>query len=162
MFRSAGLSSAFYVGSNKPQIASNTSSIVFDKSVTNNMYNNNTPVTSVLENAVYWFQLAAGVPRHTPSNTRLNGLPYPLVVHTSTTNYPDNVIVTDTIQNVSTSAQLTVSNTDLVFGTINDYMGTSVLGFRLDNIMSEHVYFSVQLTHSVANNKPGTNSVLAI
>jgi hypothetical protein len=55
-------------------------------------------------------------------------------------------MVTDTIQYVNTSTQLTVSNAYSVFGTINGVMGTSVLGYRLDNIMSTQVYFSVQCT----------------
>jgi hypothetical protein len=62
----------------------------------------------------------------------------------ATTNYPDDVMMTDTIQYVNTSTQLTVSNTYSVFGTKNGVMGTSLLGFRLDNIMSIQVYFSVQ------------------
>jgi hypothetical protein len=67
-------------------------------------------------------------------------------VVSSTTNYPDDVMVTDTIQYVNTSTQLTVSNAYSVFGTNSGVMGTSVLGYRLDNIMSTQVYFSVQCT----------------
>jgi hypothetical protein len=55
-------------------------------------------------------------------------------------------MVADTIQNVSTSAQLTVTNSYPMFGTKGNFTGTSVLGFRLDNIMSDQVYFSVQCT----------------
>jgi hypothetical protein len=55
-------------------------------------------------------------------------------------------MVADTIQNVSASAQLIVTNSYPMFGTKNNVTGTSVLGFRLDNIMSDQVYFSVQST----------------
>jgi hypothetical protein len=143
-------SSAFYVGSNVTTIAASTANIVFDAPVTTTVcspYNiNSKTVTSVPDSGVYWFQLAAGVPNNTQTNTRLNGLPYPVAVVTSTTNYPDDVIVTDTIQYVNTSTQLTVSNAYSVFGTKSGVMGTSVLGYRLDNIMSTQVYFSVQCT----------------
>jgi hypothetical protein len=80
------------------------------------------------------------------TNTRLNGLSYPVAIVSSTTNYPDDVIVTDTIQYLYTSSQLTVSNAYSVFGTNSGVMGTSLLGFRLDNIMSTQVYFSIQCT----------------
>jgi hypothetical protein len=114
-------------------------------------------VTSVPDSGVYWFQLAAGVPANTQTNTRLNGLPYPVAVVTSTTNYPYDVMVTDTIQYVNTSTQLTVSKhiqcsaQTTVLG-----MGTSVLGYRLDNIMSTQVYFSVQCT---ATSIPGNTKI---
>jgi hypothetical protein len=80
----------------------------------------------------------------------------------ATTNYPDDVMVTDTIQYVNTSTQLTVSNTYSVFGTKNGVMGTSVLGYRLDNIMSTQVYFSVQCTATsiAANTKITFDRVL--
>jgi hypothetical protein len=143
-----GSNSAFYIGSKVTTIAANTTNIVFDYPVTttvSSLYNiNSKTVTSVLDSGVYWFQLAAGVPANTLTDTRLNGLPYPVAVVSATTNYPDDVMMTDTIQYVNTSTQLTVSNTYSVFGTKNGVMGTSLLGFRLDNIMSIQVYFSVQ------------------
>jgi hypothetical protein len=157
--------SAFYVGSSAASIAANTFNIAFDMLITNTLntpYNTTTKlVTSVPDNCVYWFQLSVGIPAYTHTNTRLNGLPYPVAVVTQNTAYPADVIVTDTIQNVSTSAQLTVSNSFAVFGTFNTnntcvfgkfntsntcYIGTSLLGFRIDNIMSPQVYFSVQCT----------------
>jgi hypothetical protein len=147
------LSTAFYIGSTSRLIAANTTNIVFKLTVVNAnpSANNTTQSAAIPDNAVYWFQLAAAVPRHTPSNTRLNGLPYPVVIYTTTTNFPDDVIVTDTIQSVNISTtKLSVSNSHPVFGrpTVNNYMGTSLLGVRLDIIMSEHVYFAVQSTKS--------------
>jgi hypothetical protein len=138
-------------------IAANTANIVFDAPVITTVYSpyniTSKTVTSVPGSGVYWFQLAAGVPANTTTNTRINGLPYPVAIVTSTTNFPDDVMVTDTIQYVNTSTQLTVSNAYSVFGTINGVMGTSVLGYRLDNIMSTQVYFSVQCTAtSIAGN----------
>ena len=123
---------------------------MFDAPVTTTVYSpynvTSKTVTSVPDSGVYWFQLAAGVPANTQTNTRLNGLAYPVAVVTSTTNFPSDIMVTDTIQYVNTSTQLTVSNAYSVFGTINGVMGTSLLGYRLDNIMSTQVYFSVQCT----------------
>jgi hypothetical protein len=113
-------------------------------------------VTSVPDNCVYWFQLSVGIPNNTKTNTRLNGLPYPVAVVTQNTAYPADVIVADTIQNVSTNIQLTVSNSLPVLGTFNtsnsSYIGTSLLGFRIDNLMSAQVYFSVQCTTSYSGN----------
>jgi hypothetical protein len=132
-------------------IVANTANIVFDAPVTITVYSpynvTSKTVASVPDSGVYWFQLAAGVPAKTRTNIiRLIGLPYPVAVATSTTSYPYDVMVTDTIQYVNTSTQLTVSNAYSVFGTKSGVMGTSVLGYRLDNIMSTQVYFSVQRT----------------
>jgi hypothetical protein len=158
--------SLFHVGSNKTIIAANTANIVFDAPVTTTVYSpynvTSKYMTSVPDSGVYWFQLAAGVPANTQTNTRLNGLQYPVAVVTSTTNYPDDVMVTDTIQYVNTSTQLSVSNAYSALGNKNGVMGTSVLGYRLDNIMSTQVYFSVQCTATsiAANTKITFDRVL--
>jgi hypothetical protein len=103
-------------------------------------------VTSVPETGVYWFQLAAGVPANTQAIViRLNGLPQATVVYSTTTNFPSDVMVRDIIQNVSSTDQLMVINRNFsIFGTKNKVTGTSLLGYRLDNIMIAHVYFSIQ------------------
>jgi hypothetical protein len=76
----------------KTTIAANTANIVFDAPVITTVsspYNiTSKTVTSVPDSGVYWFQLAAGVPANTQTNTRLNGLQYPVAVVSSTTNYP--------------------------------------------------------------------------
>jgi hypothetical protein len=149
----AELSTAFYIGSTSRIIAANTNNIVFKLTAVNANVSasNTTQSATIADSAVYWFQLTAAVPRHTPSNTRLNGLPFPVVIYTTTTNFPEDVIVTDTIQTINISTtKLSVSNTYPVFGkpTVNNYIGTSLFGVRLDIIMSEHVYFAVQSTTS--------------
>jgi hypothetical protein len=106
--------STFFVGSSVTTITANTANIVFDAPVTTTVYSpyniNSKTVTSVPGSGVYWFQLAAGVPANTQTNTRLNGLQYSVAVVSATTNFIDDVMVTDTIQYVNTSTQLTVSN----------------------------------------------------
>jgi hypothetical protein len=103
---------------------------------------NSKTVTSVPDSGVYWFQLAAGVPANTQTNIRIEGLLYPVAMVTSTNNFPDDIIVTDTIQYVNTSTQLTVSNTYSMFGTKNGVMGTSVLGYAIGQ---HHEYSGVLL-----------------
>jgi hypothetical protein len=97
-----GSPSAFYVGSNMATIAANTANVVFDAPDIATVYSpyniNSKTLMSVPNSGDYWFQLAAGVPANSQTNTRLNGLQYPVAVVTSTTNYPDDIMVTDTIQ----------------------------------------------------------------
>jgi hypothetical protein len=143
--------SAFCVGSSAATISNSSSSIVFDVPVTTTVYSpynvTSKTVTSVPETGVYWFTLAAGAPANTAASIILYGLSNKTVVSSKTTNCVDDVMVADTIQNVSTSDSLIVINPDYPsFGTRNNVTGTSLLGFRLDNIMSDQVYFSVQRT----------------
>jgi hypothetical protein len=67
-------------------------------------------------------------------------------------------MVADTLQYVSTSMMLTVSSQMIQYGVTNlTTVGTSLLGFRLDSIMStSQVYFSVQLTHDIPATNNGT------
>lgn len=139
---------AFYIGASATTIAANTSNILFDNVITsagNSTYDFTTK-------AVYWFQLAVGVPANSPTTTRLNGLPYPLVIATTNTAYSDDVIATDTIQTVTISTMLSVSNDYTLLGTTNSYTSTSLFGFRLDTIMDTQIYFAGQATQPIAAN----------
>src|SRR5262249_55905858 len=115
-------------------------------------YNTTTQtLTSVPESGVYWFQLAAGVPGTNTTDTRLNGLQYPVVTYSTSNLLPDDVMTTDTIQFVNSTAQLTVTNQMTLFGyAANGYMGTCLLGIRLDTVMDplSQVYFALQLTQN--------------
>ncbi len=76
-----------------------------------------------------------------------NGLTYPVMAYSSSTDYLDDVIVTtDTIQSVSTAVELTVSNFEPVCGTIEIFIATSILGLRTGTNVRSQVYFALQLT----------------
>lgn len=125
----------------------------------NSPYNATTAqLSTVPMSGIYWFQLSAGIPANTATNLRLNGLPYSLTIFTNTTNYAADVIVADTIQSVNYTTQLSVSSQqDLLFGSSSGgFMGTSLLGFRLDSIMSPAAFFSVQLTADIPPSSTGT------
>jgi hypothetical protein len=106
-------------------------------------------LSRVAETSVYWFQLSSGTPSTKQSSTRLKNLQYPVAVYSTTTNYPNDISVADTIQNVTSFNQLAVSapSSYIVFGADGNHnLATTLLGFRLDNIMSEQIYFAVQST----------------
>jgi hypothetical protein len=153
------LSAAFYVVTT-PIIPANTLNIAFDtiRINRNSMYNSTTKqISSVSESGIYWLQMASAVPANSTTNMSLNGLTYPAVVYTNSSVYTFNdIMVADTLQYVSTSMMLTVSSQMIQYGVTNfTTVGTSLLGFRIDSIMSTfQVYFSLQLTHDI----PGTNN----
>ena len=92
---------------------------------------------------LYWFHLSVGVPENSATYLRLNDLVSPTVISASNSIFtPENGVTIDSIQIVSPSTILTVSTTCTIFSSQN--FETSLLGIRLDNIMSPMKAFSVR------------------
>lgn len=144
-------SSAFCFANAYNVYSTNPDNILFDTAYVNvnGPYNaTSRTLTSLPFTGVYWFQLGAGATANNKVTATLNGLQYPVVVTTSTTNYPADFLVADTIQFVNSTTQLAVANQNAVYGAPGGYNGTSLAGFRIDSVMSTLIYFCVQLTQS--------------
>jgi hypothetical protein len=157
---------AFYIGTSHNTLPPNSLNIAFNKLLTNV----NSPLdlttgmlSSLSQPGIYWFQLSAGVPANTGTKVTLNGLTYPVVIYSTVTIYPDDVMVADTIQTVNTSQRLSVVNETPLKATSDTNMAVSLVGFRLDNIMdaTSQVIFAVQLTHDIRP-KPGIADTLIV
>jgi hypothetical protein len=145
---------AFYIGTSHNTFPPNSLNNAFNKLLTNV----NSPLdlttgtlSSLSQPGIYWFQLAAGVPANTGTKVTLNGLTSPVVIYSTATNYPDDVMVADTIQTVNTSQRLIITNETPLKATSDTNMAVSLVGFRLDNIMdtTSQVTFAVQLTYDI-------------
>jgi hypothetical protein len=145
---------AFYIGTSHNTLPPNSLNIAFNKPLTN--VNSPLDITTGMlspfsQHGIYWFQLSAGVPANTGAKVNLNGLTYPVVIYSPVANYPDDVMVADTIQTVYTSQRLIVVNETPLKATSDTNMAVSLVGFRLDNIMdaTSQVIFAVQLTYDI-------------
>jgi hypothetical protein len=157
---------AFYIGTSHNSLPPNSLNIAFNKPLTN--VNSPLDITTGMlspfsQHGIYWFQLSAGVPANTGAKVNLNGLTYPVVIYSPVANYPDDVMVADTIQTVYTSQRFIVVNETPLKATSDTNMAVSLVGFRLDNIMdaTSQVIFAVQLTYDVRT-KPDIADTLIV
>jgi hypothetical protein len=142
---------AFFVGSSAATLPINSAGIAFDTVVINinGPYDAATgQLTSVQQAGIYWLQLSAGATAFSGSNTRLNGLTYPFVVYSTTSNYPGDVMVTDTIQSIDSTMQLSVTNQ--VCNTYIHAYGNLLYSSSASNLNSEsQVSYLERLTLSI-------------
>jgi hypothetical protein len=145
---------AFYIGTSHNTLPPNSLNNAFNRL----LINVNSPLdfttgmlSSLSQPGIYWFQLAAGVPANSGTKVTLNGLTRPVVIYSTVTSYPDDVMVADTIQTVNTSQRLSVINETPLKSTTDTNMAVSLVGFRVDNIMdaTSAVIFAVQLTSDI-------------
>lgn len=87
--------SVFYIGTSAALLPASTNLILDQPYI--NFYGpydeTNDILTSVSQKGVYWLQLAVGVPANSTTDTRLQGLPNPVVVYTSSSVFPNDVMV---------------------------------------------------------------------
>jgi hypothetical protein len=86
-------------------------------------------LSSLSQPGIYWFQLSAGVPANSGTKVTLNGLAYPLLIYSTATNYPDDIMVADTIQTINTSQRLSVINETPLKSTTDTNLAVSLVGF---------------------------------
>jgi hypothetical protein len=117
-------------------VAANTPAITFVYSGTTN-----SSVVVPTQTSLFWQHLSVGVPSGTSTTCQINGLQFFSGIATTTTNYPNDYITSDTLQWVAASTALSVSNVQQLIS--NTSYQTAWLGIRLDNCYSPLVAFSV-------------------
>ena len=97
------------------------------------------------EYGFYWFHLSSEIPQNSGATFQLNGLEFPVTMLTSEATFPRNRMTIDTLQRVLPSTLLTITAkyTDTCS---NQKFETSLLGIRLDNILSPFAAFSARTT----------------
>jgi hypothetical protein len=80
---------------------------------------NSTTSSILLQPGIYWLQLAVSLPANTASYTKLTGLPYPAAIYTTTTNYPADMLTTDTIQYVASATTVAITSLNTPNTTVN-------------------------------------------
>lgn len=95
VYSSVTNTSVFYIGTSATLLPPSTN-LVLDQPYIN-VYGpydaTNDILTSVSQKGVYWLQLSVGVPVNSTTDTRLEGLPNPVVVYTSSSVFPNDVMV---------------------------------------------------------------------
>lgn len=131
-----------------------TNNIVFDtvKINVNSAFNVTTQL--VPDSGVFWFQLAAGVPANSGAYMQLQD--QSPTIFSNNTAFPYECMVADAIQNISSVTPIRASSQTTLNGYQNRYVGTSLAGFRLDNIMSSLICFAVQLSQDIPGCDGGT------
>ena len=95
------------------------------------------------EYGFYWFHLSSEIPQNSGASFQLNGLEFPVTMVASKVIFPRNCMTVDTLQKVLPSTLLTITAmyTDICS---NQNFETSLLGIRLDNILSPLTAFSAR------------------